>query len=307
MAQAQNAGNAAAAQNPAVNDYHIIQNMPKYSGGFPAQDWLDEFNYERQVYNRDTTWTIRNLHRVLEDTPRTWWLSQKAGYLRRLAQQGADANALWDEVMLALRGFFSTNNIKEKAKAENISIKFAVGQDPMEYVAKKIDCLSRIDPDMEMEDKIKNLLLGLPENLRALVSPADMNSIDAFFRQLTRQLNINKKILSKPSKSSERQESFSLRGMSSRTFRSQTSQSRPRQNSPRKMQRIPGLKVPRYDDEHRRQCVDDEGKKLCWHCKRPGHFVFMCYKLAQEQGLQIPTRNNNQRRVSVQLDEESEN
>ena len=117
---------APAVQNliaPAMNEFHIIQNVPKYSGDYSAEDWLQEFNYERTLYNLDNAWAIRNLHRVVEGTPRTWWLSQKPAYLRRLVRPGADATVLWDEVCLALRGFFSTRNIKEKAKSENFSIK----------------------------------------------------------------------------------------------------------------------------------------------------------------------------------------
>ena len=298
------AGDAAAVVPiaPAMNEYHIIQNLPKYNGDYPALDWLDEFNFERGGYQLDEAWAIRNLHRVLEGTPKTWWVSQKAAYLRQLGRDDADPVVLWGEISLALRGFFSNSNIKEKAKTENFSIKFTIGQDPMEYVAKKIDCLNRMNPDMELEEKIKNLLLGLPDNLRALVSPANIASIDEFFRQLSRQLSVNKRILSKSTRS-DKTGSFAYRAVKARNTSNFNTQNRER----KRMQRIPGLKVPKYEEEHRMQCVDSEGRKLCWHCKKPGHFVFMCYKLAQEQGLEIPANSNRSRRNSEQSVAQSEN
>ena len=290
---------------PAMNEFHIIQNLPKYNGDYSAEDWLNEFEYERGVNNLDQAWAIRNLHRILEGTPKTWWLSQKPAYLRRLVRPGANAVDIWNEIGLALRGFFSARNIKEKAKTENFSIKFNIGQDPMEYVAKKIDCLNRMDPEMEIEDKVKNLLLGLPDNLRALVSPANMNSIDEFFRQLSRQLSVNKKLLTKTSRS-DKDESFSFRAMKAKS----NSHANYQNNNRRRLSRIPGIRVPKYDEEHRRQCIDNEGEKLCWHCKKPGHFVFTCFKLAQEQGIEIPSNvrsNNNNRRDSVRSVEQAEN
>ena len=306
MAENAAAAAAPAVQNqiaPALNEFHIVQSLPRYDGSFPAADWLEEYNYERTAQNLGEAWAIRNLHRVLDGTPKTWWMSQKVSYLRRLVQANANAADLWNEITLALRGFFSQTNIKEKAKIENLHIRFSIGQDPMEYVAKKIDCLNRLDPEMEIEERIKNLLLGLPDNLRALVSPANMNSIDEFFRQLSRQLNVNKKLLTKSSRS-DKNSSFSFRAVKTQNASHANYQNKDR----RKMQRIPGLQVPRYSDEHRRQCIDNEGKRLCWHCSKPGHYVFMCYKLANEQGLEIPSfsRQNN-RRDSGRSIEQSEN
>ena len=311
----QNAVNAAVAaavrymaQNPiagvngnlAVNNFHIFQNMTKYKGDYNANIWLEEFNHERQTYNLDASWAIRNLEKVLEDTPKLWWLSQKSPFITRLAAAGADAGAIWTDVENAVRGFFSETNIKERARAENITIRFSVGQDPTDYVARKLDCLSRVDANMTMDDKIRHLLMGLPENLRALVSPGDINTVEAFFRQLSRQLSINKKMLSRSHRGTEKPESFKFRSM--RTKNSGNA------NSPKKtMQKIPGLEIPRYSDEHRRACVDNDGKRLCWHCRKPGHRVMMCYTLAREQGLEVPAGQSSSRRNSVHSVAASEN
>ena len=68
-----------------------------------------------------------------------------------------------------------------------------------------------------------------------------------------------------------------------------TSPKSPRIQIRRRLKVIPGLKVPRYAEEYRQQCVTAEGIRLCCHCRKPGHFVFTCYQLAREQGIEIRT------------------
>ena len=286
---------------PAVNIYHMLQTLRKYNGSYAATHWLRDFNRERVTYNLDATWAVQNLDRVLEATPLVWWNARKADFLNRLAVQGAVPNDIWTEVENSLRQFFNESNIRDRARTELNTIRFAIGQDPMDYVARKTECMMRYNPNMEVEDQIKNLLLGLPENLRALVSPSDINTVDQFFRKLSQQVHLHRRKL-------ERSVGFQSQGpandMQARDFRAFQSRGAPvgRAGQTNRPRGIHGLQIPTFSEEHKAQCVTQDGTYLCWYCKRPGHSVRLCRTLAREQNIEVPNgnRNNNnfQRRIN---------
>ena len=208
-------------------------------------------------------------------------------------------NDIWTEVENSLRQFFNESNIRDRARTELNTIRFAIGQDPMEYVARKTECMMRYNPNMEVEDQIKNLLLGLPENLRALVSPSDINTVDQFFRKLSQQVHLHRRKL-------ERSVGFQSQGpvddIQGRNFRAFQTRGGPagrtaQGNRPRG---IPGLQIPTFSEEHKAQCITQDGTYLCWFCRRPGHSVRSCRTLAREQNIEVPNagynNNNYQRR-----------
>lgn len=266
----------------ATNVYHMLQTFRKYSGAYAATQWLRDFERERTAYNLDSTWCIQNLDRVLEGTPLTWWNSRKVDYFNRLGANNAVPDDIWTQVQENLRAFFSEVNIKDKARLELSTIKYAIGQDPMDYVARKVECMMRYNPNMEIDEQIKNLLLGLPEQLRALVSPADLNSVDQFFRKLSQQVSLHRKNLEQSQGTSRNFQAVAQRD------------NRPRGNQRVRPRRIPGLRVPQYSDEHKAACIDQQGRRLCWHCKRPNHVVFMFYELARAQNINVRGNQMNQ-------------
>ena len=182
---------------PAVNTFHMLQTFRKYDGSYAASNWLRDFNRERIAYHLDATWCIHNLDRVLQGTPLIWWNAKKGVYLNLLNVVGAVPDNVWTQVENNLRQFFNEANIRNKARSELHTIQFVIGSDPMEYVAKKTECIMRLNPTMEVEEQVRHLLLGLPEQLRALVSPSDINTVDAFFRKLSQQVTLHRKTLEK--------------------------------------------------------------------------------------------------------------
>jgi len=98
--------------------------------------------------------------------------------------------------------FFSDESVKERARLSNESIKFALHMDPCEYVAKKVDCLVRMNPNMTDKEQIMHLLLGLPENIRLLVSPGDIDSVDKFTSKLAGQLALHRRSMASEATSS---------------------------------------------------------------------------------------------------------
>ena len=120
----------------ATNVYHMLQTFRTYNGSYAAVQWITDFERERLSYHLDSTWCVQNLDRVLEGTPLIWWNSRKADYFNRLSAVGAVPNDIWVKVQENLRTFFSELNIKDKARLELTTIRYTIGQNPMEYVAR---------------------------------------------------------------------------------------------------------------------------------------------------------------------------
>ena len=51
---------------------------------------------------------------------------------------------------------------------------------------------------------------------------------------------------------------------------------------------IPGLVIPDFSDQHKAESVDDQGNRVCFYCRKKGHTVRACFKLAAEQNIEIP-------------------
>lgn len=263
----------------ASSTFHMLQTIRKFDGSYSAAIWIADFDQERTTYTLNETWAIRNLDRVLSGTAATWWKSRRASYVARCVNANPDPDVAYKEVCDAMKLFFSEESVKERARLSNEGIKFAPHMDPCEYVAKKVDCLVKMNPNMPPKEQVMHLLVGLPENIRLLVSPGDVDSVDKFTSKLTTQLALHRRSLESGQSSSR--PDFRISG----TFSSKSRQSKGKKKP---MTSIPGLTLPFYSDEEKAASVDAEGNRLCLNCKKKGHKVNTCFALARKQGIEIP-------------------
>ena len=266
----------------ATTTLHMIQGMRKYDGSYSAELWLSDFDQERSQYGLDATWAIRNIDRILEGTASTWWKSQRAVYLRGLVAPNAVPNDVYRRLCDSMKTFFSDDSIKERARVENNHVKYNPSDDPVQYVARKVDVLVRMNPLMSPKEQVMHLLLGLPDDIRRLVSPGDVDTVDKFSYKLSQQLALHRWVASQSSGDSK-----NPNGAMSSSYRGvKVNKGGQKKSSPNKP--IPGLNIPTYDDDHKAKCVDEDGNRTCFHCQKKGHTVRACFKLAREQNVPIP-------------------
>ena len=282
--------NQPAAMASATSTLHILQTIRKYDGSYSAAIWLEDFNQELETYELDSRWAIRNIDRVFEGTAATWWKSQRAVYLQKLNAVYGDNDEVYEALCEAMRTFFSEDSIRERARIENQNVKFSYNEDPVVYVARKVDVLTRMNPTMTQREQVMQLLLGLPENIRILVSPGDVDTVDKFASKLSQQLALHHRGV--------KQSSSDSRGQSSQASYRKVGMSGKGKNGKKKSSNankpIQGLEIPDFTDEHKAQCVDEQGNRTCWHCRKRGHTVRSCFTLAREQGLSVPSSSKSQ-------------
>ena len=284
---------------------HILQTMRKYDGSYSAEIWLQDFNQECTAYNLNAEWKIRNIDRVLEGTAATWWKSQRNNYVRQAAVQGAIHTAIFQAISDSMLVFFSADSIKERARLENEHIKFSYGEDPVAYVARKIDVLTRMNPTMGASEQVTQLLLGLPRYVLEKVSPGDVSTVDKFTSKLSSQLSLHRQEFAEKSRMNRGQSHTNEHSMGQspqinyrKVGYAASKPSRQHNNGNSKKsdanKPIPGLEIPDFSDEHKASCVDAHGNRVCFFCKKKGHTVKSCYALAREQNIPIPAQGSRQ-------------
>ena len=273
----------------ATSTLHVLQTMRKYDGSYSAADWLGDFDQERSANNLNVTWAVRNIDRVLEGTAATWWKSQRGSYITRINDPAGVPATIYQDLSNSMKVFFSVDSIRERARIENEHVRFNFNDDPVGYVARKVDVLTRMNSTMPEREQVMHLLLGLPDQIRMLVSPGDVSTVDKFCSKLSMQLSLHKRALSQNSE--DRRNSSQNSGQRSQVFqrkvgfsRDKTSQKKFYGNRP-----IEGLEIPEFSDDHKASCVDEQGNRVCFYCKKRGHTVRACFKLAREQNLPIPS------------------
>ena len=292
---------------------HILQTMRKYDGSYSAEIWLQDFNQECTANNLNDEWKIRNIDRVLDGTAATWWKSQRNGYVRQAAVNGAVHADIFTTISDSMREFFSAVSIKERARLENEHVKFKYGDDPVAYVARKIDVLTRMNPTMGVSEQVTQLLLGLPRYILEKVSPGDVSTVDKFTSKLSSQLSLHRQEFAEKSRQYRGQTTVGdeSTGQSPQINYRKVgySQSKPsrqhannyqggsgnRQSKKSNVNKpIPGLEIPDFSDDHKASCVDADGNRVCFFCKKKGHTVKSCFALAREQGVPIPSNSKRQ-------------
>jgi hypothetical protein len=106
---------------------------------------------------------LRNLDRILEGNARSWWQSHILNNVDNFVP--AAAVPVWRNVRGALVDFFGDEAAKEIAKDKNKRLKFRVGEDPQNFVAKKMELIRTIHPEISESRIVEKLLKDLPEDI----------------------------------------------------------------------------------------------------------------------------------------------
>jgi len=168
--------------------YQLIKGIRKFNGSdISSEQWLTKFEGELAVAALSERWAIQNLDRVLVDKAKSWW----AGVSQRHEEGLTDANmvARWVVVKQEMNASFGRNALKEQAKLQAKQLKFNVDGDPQEYVYKKIELLSLINPQMSQEDKLVYLEAGLPRNIARMMS-LHYRTTEQFVKRLKKYLRV---------------------------------------------------------------------------------------------------------------------
>ena len=195
----------------AVPVYQLIRSLRSFDGStVHAETWLRRFEQEVTDAGKDEKWAIENLDRVLNGKARNWWSSVGSPY-----ENGLDANncvARWVQIKQLMIRSFGRNALKEQAKLQAKQLKFCLGDDPQEYVFRKMELLALIDVNMTHEEKLTYLESGLPHHIgrTMALSTDDTTTADQFIKRLRKFSRLETSFQSRKNsseRSSSRQES----------------------------------------------------------------------------------------------------
>jgi len=141
----------------------IVEGLRKFDGTTPVQTWISKLESDLTEASLDAKWVLRNLDRLLIGGVKSWWTSNEAAFTEGLDSTNADAK--WTDVIKALKNHFGGESLKQQAKLKNSQIKFSYGDDPQDYVMRKLEIFTSMNPAMTNQRKIDHLIDGLPREL----------------------------------------------------------------------------------------------------------------------------------------------
>ena len=268
---------------PAINFplSQIIEGFRKYDGSTCAETWLRKFNLDLAAHNFDEMWAISNLDRVLLKSVKSWWISNESVLTDGLTN--ANKAIYWDNIQDEIRIHFGGESLKQQAKLENSALRFALGDDPQNYVLKKTEIFASIDPRMSNARKIDYLVDGLPEDL-AIQMLCSMDRDNITPMQFMDRLRACINYLQKKGKIPE--QSQSSRPRSHRALHNA-----PDREAYLFRQQVVSNVNQGYANHNASppiQNIADRRQRACYYCGSMGHMQNECYQKARDEGRPLP-------------------
>lgn len=180
-----------------VPQISILQNLPdalklirQYDGRTNVKDWISKFETDLLAFGIPHKYACLSLDRFFTDDASNWWSSVYHDFNFDPLKDEAYFKLIWVEVKKDLNLFFDHSSLKEMHKNENKKIVFRVGDDPQQYVTKKLATLKQIDQFMADNRKVDQLLKGLPPSIRLQFSSQDIDSVAQFLNRLRKYSQI---------------------------------------------------------------------------------------------------------------------
>ena len=244
----------------------LIEAFRKYDGSTPAEKWITQFESDLDQHHLDSAWALRHLDRILQGNARAWWQSQELNAAANFAPDVALET--WRRVREALIIFFGDEAAKENARHKNKTLKFKIGDDPQNFVTRKIELIRTIHPQISEPKIVEKLLKDLPEEfVMNMTMACGLNAtVQGFLYHLRRLVEVGDRQRKK-----EIPKLFRDTRDRPHEFRTQ---SRPREPPA-------SNSSGRLSIDQLRSLVDDQGRRLCSMCYQSGHLKRDCPTLHQ--------------------------
>lgn len=247
----------------------------KYNGRTDVKEWVARFETDLLAFNISTRYAVLSLDRFFTEDAANWWSSVSHKFKLKITDPDARFLTKWQSIVDELTQFFDHSSLLEMHKSENRKVVFKIGDDPQQYVTRKLAILKEIDENMNDRRKIDQLKKGLPENLQLHFATLEVDSISSFLNKLR---NFSQ-VLSHNSKKEEAKEK-------STPYRSLVSSGS--QEHIRNMQRAPTPAT--------------QQKRPCFNCQSTDHLARECpEKRPRYQGQRNPTFPQNQTRPLMSI------
>ncbi len=182
---------------PPLPHIPLVHNLPdalrlirKYNGRTEVNEWLTQFQTDLLAFGINLKYACLSLDRFFVDDASNWWSSVSHNFSISADKTEVEFQAIWAKVVTELKIFFDHSALRQVHKAENKQISFHVGDDPQQYVTRKLAILKQIDKSMSDDRKVEQLLKGLPVSIRLQFSSQDIQSISQFLSRLRKYSQI---------------------------------------------------------------------------------------------------------------------
>ena len=247
----------------------IVDGLRKFDGTSPVDVWLDKLEVDLDASQLDEFWILKNLDRVLRGGVKSWWLSHENGFITGVT--AANAPAKWTTVKDAMIANFGGESLRQQAKIQNSALKFKIGDDPQDYVMRKLEILLSLNSSMTNARKIDHLIDGLPKELALqMLCSLDRDQITPI--QFLNRLRSCVNYLSRNSKESsllEQNFGISKNSLFSQNFKHKNPKD-----------------VVKHDVKFNQN--EDVKQGQCRYCRKFGHYERECYKKARDDGRPLP-------------------
>jgi hypothetical protein len=272
---------------PIIPISQIIAGFRNYDGSIPAEQWLRKFRADCAAHSLDTKWARNNIDRVLCGPVKCWFSSREYSFLSPLTPQETEESR-WFQIETELKETFGSSALTSQAKHKNKSIRFDPKSDPQDYVMKKLEALSQIDPAMSNPKKLKHLISGLPQSMAAPMTLAldpQTTTPNQFLNRLRAYIEIQPQFVTPvPPNQQYRPEPWQYTPPP--RFDNPNANIRPLMD----IKVTPPSAMPQYTPRH------PAPTKQCDYCTKFGHIASECYRKARDDSRPVPQpRYNNNR------------
>lgn len=223
-----------------------IKLVRTYNGKTNVTDWLIKFKTDLLAFSIPFKYAIVSLDRFLVDDALNWWNSVSHNYeTNDLDKSEAEFREIWTEITRDMKVFFNSEALLQAHKKQNKVIVYKVGDDPQAYVTSKLAILKQINEKMDDKEKVRNLLRGLPTDIRLDFSAQDIESVSSFLNRLRKYAEI---LDERKPKEKPKEKSFPSTSADPHSFRALDNVQVKNQSPPR----------------------------LCFQCNQPGHVKRDC-------------------------------
>lgn len=160
----------------AVNPLKLVKYLRTYDGKSDSSEFMDRLNADLAEYKISHEWIFRNFDRILVGEALAWFdsISPVCNYHARLPH--ADFSRLWKNLSDELRAFFNHDSLLNSHKKANRQLRYTDQLDPQSYVTQKLTLLRNIDPTMDDDKRVEQLIKGLPIPLQVQFAAVNINS-----------------------------------------------------------------------------------------------------------------------------------
>ena len=274
--------------------HEVIAQLRKYDGKKDAQEFMSRFKYDVLSYGLTTEWALRNFDRLLEGDAAAWWVSKWHAVSQELdaCQNQGQIGDLFRRTEQEFYEIFDHSAQESTYRQRNKALTFTLGEDPTEYVTRKLELLRHIDANMSESKKITQIIKGLQYSLRQNMVLQTINSVHELLTKLRRVSEVHEEQKSRERKLFETKPN-SYRSFSKPLYSSVVSGDN--RNSGHTLNEV----VPKNRQQAGHAYIkgknvrSPDGAPVCNYCHFAGHVVKNCIELQERDKRRGVTRNFN--------------